>query len=259
MARLSVAVIVLNEEERLRPCLESVVWADEIVVVDAGSSDKTVEIAHAFTDRVLFHAWPGYAAQKNFALDQCRGEWILSVDADERVPPELQAEIATRLAGTPVEAGFWVARRNLFQGRWMRHGGLYPDYQLRLFRRGRARFGSAAVHESARTDGPTGRLRTALVHETYRSVGDFVARANRYSDLAAAELAAAGRGGGFGDLVFRPLWRFFSMYVGRAGFLDGRRGFVLAVLYAYYVFLRAAKVRERRKLATGLRAGGGSG
>jgi glycosyltransferase involved in cell wall biosynthesis len=257
--RLSVAVIVLNEEERLRPCLESVVWADEIVVVDAGSSDKTVEIAHAFTDRVLFHAWPGYAAQKNFALDQCRSDWILSLDADERVPPELQAEITALLAGMPAEAGFRLARRNLFQGAWMRHGGLYPDYQLRLFRRGRARFGPTLVHESAQVDGPTGHLRTALVHETYRSVGDFVARANRYSDLAAAELAAAGRGGGLGDLTLRPLWRFLSMYLGRAGFLDGRRGFVLAVLYAYYVFLRAAKTRERRKLPAELRGIGGPG
>jgi glycosyltransferase involved in cell wall biosynthesis len=256
--RLSVAVITLNEEERLRPCLESVVWADEIVVVDAGSGDKTVEIAHAFTDRVIFNAWPGYATQKNFALEQCRGDWILSLDADERVPPELQAEIATLLAGTPAAAGFWLARRNVFQGRWMRHGGLYPDYQLRLFRRGRARFGPAVVHESAQVAGPTGRLRAALVHETYRSVADFVARANRYSDLAAAELAARGRGGGLGDLTLRPLWRFLSMYVGRAGFLDGRRGFVLAVLYAYYVFLRAAKVRERRRLPV-TRDGGGAG
>jgi len=252
-ARLSVAVIALNEEERIRPCLESVVWADEIVVVDAGSSDKTVEIAHAFTDRVLFHAWPGYAAQKNFALGQCRSEWILSLDADERVPPELHAEIGTVLAGAPSEAGFWLARRNLFQGRWMRHGGLYPDYQLRLLRRGRGRFGATAVHESARVDGPTGRLRVPLVHETYRSVGDFVARANRYSDLAAAERAAAGRGGGLGELTLRPLWRFLSMYLWRAGFLDGRRGFVLAVLYAYYVFLRAAKTRERRRAAAEVR------
>ena len=241
---VSVAVITLNEEERIRGCLESVVWADEVVVVDSGSSDKTVAIAREFTERVTFHAWAGYGAQKNFALDQCRGDWLLSLDADERVSEELRAEIAARLAATPREAGFFVPRQNVFDGRWMRHGGLYPDHQLRLFRRGRGRFREAAVHEAVQLDGPTGRLSAALVHESYRGVADFVARANRYSDLAAAELLAAGRGGSAADLLLRPVWRFVAMYLLRAGFLDGRRGLVLAVLYAYYVFLRAAKVRE---------------
>jgi glycosyltransferase involved in cell wall biosynthesis len=249
MPRLSVAVITLNEEERLRACLESVVWADEIVVVDAGSSDKTVAIAREFTDRVAFHAWQGYAAQKNAALARCTGEWILSLDADERVPDDLRDEIAGTLAGAPAEVGFALPRRNVFQGRWVRHGGLYPDWQLRLFRRGRGAFVERAVHESVRVDGPVGRLRSALVHESYRSLADAVARLNRYSDLAAAELAAAGRGGTLVDLLLRPAWRFVSMYLLRAGFLDGRRGLVLAALYAHYVFLRAAKARE-------LRAGG---
>lgn len=246
MARLSVAVITLNEEERLRACLESVVWADEIVVVDAGSADKTVAIAREFTDRVLFHPWRGYGAQKNVALGRCTGDWILSLDADERVPEALRAEMAATLARDPAAAGFAVPRRNVFQGRWMRHGGLYPDWQIRLFRRGRGTFVERAVHESVRVDGPVGRLRAALVHESYRSFADAVARLNRYSDLAAAELAAAGRGGSLGDLLLRPAWRFVSMYIARAGFLDGWRGFVLAALYAHYVFLRAAKVRELR-------------
>jgi glycosyltransferase involved in cell wall biosynthesis len=244
MTRLSVAVITLNEEERLRACLESVVWADEIVVVDAGSSDKTAAIAREFTDRVLFHAWTGYGAQKNFALAQCAGDWVLSLDADERVPESLRAEIGETLARAPAEVGFYLPRRNVFRGRWMRHGGLYPDWQLRLFRRGRGAFLERAVHESARVDGPTGRLREALVHESYRSLGDAVLRLNRYSDLAAAELAAAGRGGSLPDLLLRPTWRFLRMYLVGAGFLDGWRGFALAALYAHYVFLRAAKARE---------------
>jgi glycosyltransferase involved in cell wall biosynthesis len=248
MPRLSVAVVVLNEEDRLRACLESVVWADDLVVVDAGSSDKTVAIAREFTDRVLFRAWDGYGTQKNFALAQCEGDWVLSLDADERVPDALRAEIqavlAAGTAGGP--AGYQVPRRNVFQGRWVRHGGLYPDWQLRLFRRGRGRFLERAVHESVRVDGATGRLRAALVHESYRSIGDAVARLNRYSDLAAADLARAGQGGSLVDLLGRPVWRFLSMYVLRAGFLDGWRGLVLAGLHAHYVFLRAAKVRERR-------------
>jgi glycosyltransferase involved in cell wall biosynthesis len=246
MARLSVAVVVLNEEERLRACLESVVWADELVVVDAGSSDKTVAIAREFTDRVLFRAWDGYGAQKNFALGQCREDWVLSLDADERVSDTLREEIQTILRGGVGEVGFYLPRRNMFQGRWVRHGGLYPDWQLRLFRSGRGAFVERAVHESVRVDGPTGRLRAPLVHESYRSIGDAVARLNRYSDLAASELASVGRGGSLVDLLVRPVWRFVSMYLLRAGFLDGWRGLVLAGLHAHYVFLRAAKVRERR-------------
>ena len=246
MARLSVAVVTLNEEERLRACLESVVWADELVVVDAGSSDKTVAIAREFTDRVLFRAWDGYGAQKNFALGQCQGDWVLSLDADERVSDDLREEIRGTLQGGRPEVGFYVPRRNILQGRWVRHGGFYPDWQLRLFRRGRGAFVERAVHESVRVDGPTGRIGAPLVHESYRSIGDAVVRLNRYSDLAAEELALAGRGGSLVDLLIRPTWRFVSMYVLRAGFLDGWRGLVLAGLHAHYVFLRAAKVRERR-------------
>jgi glycosyltransferase involved in cell wall biosynthesis len=245
-ASLSVAIVVLNEEERLRACLESVVWADEIVVVDAGPSDKTVAIAREFTDRVLFRPWDGYVAQKNFALEQCRGDWLLSLDADERVSDALREEIRGTLRGGRDEVGFYLPRRNLFQGRWVRHGGLYPDWQLRLFRRGQGAFAERAVHESVQVDGPTGQFGAPLVHESYRSIGDAVARLNRYSDLAAAELARTGRGGSLVDLLGRPVWRFMSMYVLRAGFLDGWRGLVLAGLHAHYVFLRAAKVRERR-------------
>jgi glycosyltransferase involved in cell wall biosynthesis len=246
MASLSVSIVALNEEERLRACLESVVWAAELVVVDAGSSDKTVAIAREFTDRVFFRAWDGYGAQKNFALGQCHGDWILSLDADERVSDALREEIEGTLRNGGPEVGFYLPRRNLFHGRWMRHGGLYPDWQLRLFRRGRGAFGERAVHESVQVDGPTRRLGAPLIHESYRSIGDAVARLNRYSDLAAADLALTGGGGNLGDLLVRPAWRFVSMYLLRAGFLDGWRGLALAGLHAHYVFLRAAKVRERR-------------
>ena len=246
VATLSAAVVVLNEEDRLRACLESVVWADEIVVVDSGSSDKTMAIAREFTDRAMFRAWEGYGAQKNFALGQCRGDWLLSIDADERVSDALREEIQAAMRADRPEAGYFLPRRNVFQGKWVRHGGLYPDWQLRLFRRGRGTFVERAVHESVRVDGPTGRFSAPLVHESYRSIGDAVARLNRYSDLAATDLARAGRGGSLADLLVRPAWRFVSMYLLRAGFLDGWRGLVLAALHAHYVFLRAAKVRERR-------------
>lgn len=243
-SRLSVAIITLNEEERLRACLEGVAWVDEIVVVDAGSSDKTAEIAREFTDRVLFHAWEGYAAQKNYALTQCGHPWLLSLDADELVSPELRAEIEAVLEHDGPADGYEIPRKNFFLGRFIRHGTWYPDYQLRLFRRGRGAFQPASVHESVRVDGRTTRLRAPLIHQSYRSIEEFVARANRYSTLAAEELAARGQGGRWGDLLLRPAWRFFSMYLLHRGFLDGWRGLLLAALYAHYVFLRAAKARE---------------
>ncbi len=243
--RLSVTVITLDEEERLRACLESVAWADEIVVVDAESHDKTAQIAREFTDHVLVRPWPGYAAQKNTALAEATGDWVLSLDADEVVSPALRADIEALLSGSAAADGYEVPRRNIFWGRWVRHGGLYPDWQLRLFRRGRGRFVERAVHEAVAVDGAVARLRGHLEHRSYRDVADFLARANRYSTLAAEEWIRSGRRIGAADLALRPLGRFLSMYILHAGFLDGWRGFLLAVLYAYYVAMRSAKAWER--------------
>jgi glycosyltransferase involved in cell wall biosynthesis len=245
--RLSVVVVTLNEAERLRACLESVAWADEIVVVDAESDDKTATIAREFTDRVVVRPWPGYAAQKNAAIDLATGDWILSLDADEIVSSDLAADIDRVLAANGPADGYAVPRRNIFWGRWVRHGGLHPDWQVRLFRRARGRFAPRAVHESVNVDGRVERLAGHLEHRSYRDLGDFLARADRYATLAATEAVAHGRRVGVGDLVLRPLGRFLVMYVVRGGFLDGWRGFLLASLYAYYVLIRAAKIWERTK------------
>jgi glycosyltransferase involved in cell wall biosynthesis len=247
-ARLSVVVVTQNEEERIRACLESASWADELIVVDAESSDKTATVARELTDHVFVRPWPGFAAQKNFGLEQARGDWILSLDADELVSIPLRQEIAAILAGGGEHAGYAIPRRNVFWGRWIRHGGLYPDWQLRLFRRGRGRFTERTVHESVTVDGSVGRLSGHLEHRSYRDVADFLERADRYSTLAAGEWLATGRRSRpLTDLVVRPAGRFLTMYVARAGFLDGWRGFLLAVLYAYYVLMRSAKVWERTK------------
>jgi glycosyltransferase involved in cell wall biosynthesis len=247
-ARLSVVVITLNEEERLRECLDSVAWADEVIVVDAESQDKTVAIAREVTERVFVRPWPGFAAQKNFGLAQANGEWILSLDADETVSAALRAEIEAILAGGGAAAGYAVPRRNVFWGRWVRHGGLYPDWQVRLFRRGEGRFVEHAVHESVSVTGGVARLGGHLEHRSYRDVADFLARADRYAALAAEEWLASGRPARpLLDLVVRPAGRFLAMYVARAGFLDGWRGFLLATLYAYYVFMRSVRVWERTK------------
>jgi len=245
--RLSVVVVTRDEEERLRACLESVAWADEIVVVDAESEDKTVTVAREFTDRVVVRPWPGYAAQKNAALDLATGDWALSLDADEIVSAELRAEIAAVLAVDGPADGYAVSRRNIFWGRWVRHGGLYPDWQVRLFRRGRGQFAARAVHESVRVDGRVERLAGHLEHRSYRDVSDFLARADRYSTLAAEEAVAQGRRARAADLVLRPLGRFLGMYLVGRGFLDGWRGFLLAALYAYYVLIRSAKIWERTR------------
>ena len=242
--RVSIVVITLDEEDHLRRCLESVAWADEIVVVDAESHDKTVQIAREFTDRVISRPWAGFATQKNFAVEQATGDWVLSLDADEEASPELHHEIAATIADPQVRDAYAIRRRNVFLGRWMRYGGLYPDWQVRLFRRRRGRFVERAVHESVIVEGTRGRLRGHLMHRSYAGVRDFCDRANRYSSLAADEWIREGRRVGARALVLRPLGRFLSMYVLQRGFLDGRRGLLLAALYAYYVFMRTAKVWE---------------
>jgi glycosyltransferase involved in cell wall biosynthesis len=242
---LSVVVITRNEEDRIRDCLASVAWADEIIVVDAGSEDKTVALAREYTDLVVIRAWDGFAAQKNFGIERATGAWVLSLDADEQVEDALRDEIRAVMAAPAACAGYRIPRRNIMWGRWIRYGRLYPDWQLRLFRRGRGRFVERAVHESASVDGPVGRLAAPLLHRSYRDVGDFLRRADRYATLAADEWARGGRPFRSAQLVFAPVGRFLSMYVVHRGFLDGWRGFLLAVLYAYYVFIRSAKVWEK--------------
>jgi glycosyltransferase involved in cell wall biosynthesis len=245
--RLSVTIIAWNEEERLRACLESVAWADEIIVVDAESTDKTVQCAREFTDKIWVRSWAGFAAQKNFALEQATGEWVLSLDADERVTPELRQRIGRIVRANGPADGYSIPRKNVFWGAWVRHGGLYPDYQLRLFRRAAGRFADSAVHESVMVEGRVAALAEPMLHHSYRGLEDFVARSNRYSTLAAREITSRGGRAGLADVALRPLGRFLSMYVLRRGFLDGWRGFVLAVLYANYVFLRMAKAWEARR------------
>jgi glycosyltransferase involved in cell wall biosynthesis len=255
MTGLSVAVVTLNEEERLRACLESVEWADEIVVVDAESVDKTVQIARDFTDRIWIHPWPGFAPQKNFALAQVTQPWVLSLDADERVSPELRDAIRSILDRDGPADGYSVPRKNIFWGAWVRHGRLYPDDQLRLFRRGRGRFVEQSVHESVSVAGTVSRLSAPLIHESYRNLDDFVKRGNQYSTLAAQEAIRSGQSVKSYHLVLRPLGRFLSMYCLHRGFLDGWRGLLLAALYGYYVFLRTAKILEAREvLPHGLRS-----
>jgi glycosyltransferase involved in cell wall biosynthesis len=239
---LSITIVTRNESRQLEDCLRSARWADEVVVVDAESADGTADIARRFADKVIAQPWLGFAAQKNLALDHATKPWVLSLDADERITPALRGEIEAVLDADGPCAGYAIPRKNFFRGRWIRHGLLFPDRQLRLFRRDRGRFGRVKVHESVQVTGSVGLLRAPLLHYTYRSIEEFVDRANLYSSLAAQDLLAQGRRAAWPALLLRPLGRFCTMYLLHRGFLDGREGFLLAALYSYYVFLRTAKV-----------------
>jgi (heptosyl)LPS beta-1,4-glucosyltransferase len=244
MPRLSVTVIALNQEANLGDCLASVSFADDIVVVDTGSTDRTVEVARTFTDRVLNAPWQGFGRTKNYALDQAKGDWVFSMDTDERVPPALKDEILAVVAADGPLNGYRVPRKNYFCGRWIRHLGWYPDYTLRLFRRDRGRFRDREVHEEVVVDGPVGVLRTPLEHYSYRSLSEYVSRMDRYARLAAQELVKADRRPLPGELFFRPFFSFLHLYVIKRGFLEGATGYDLAVLMSMYKFLKYYYLRE---------------
>jgi glycosyltransferase involved in cell wall biosynthesis len=244
MPRLSVTIIALNQEANIGDCLASVSFADDIVVVDTGSADRTVELARAYTDRVLTAPWEGFGRTKNFALDQARGDWVFSLDTDERVPPALKDEILAVVAADGPLAGYRVPRKNYFCGCWIRRLGWYPDYTLRLFRRGQGRFRDREVHEEVVVAGPVGTLQTPLEHYSYKSVSEYVTRMDRYARLAAQELAKAGRRPFPGELFARPFFSFLHLYVIRLGFLEGTTGYTLAVLMSVYKFLKYYYLRE---------------
>ncbi|MFZ5448710.1 MAG: glycosyltransferase family 2 protein [Thermodesulfobacteriota bacterium] len=244
MPRLSIFIIALNQEANIGECLASVSFADDIVVVDTGSTDRTLEVARSYTDRVLTAPWQGFGRTKNYALDQARGDWVFSLDTDERVPPELQDEIQAVVKANGPLAGYRVPRKNYFCGRWIRHLGWYPDYTLRLFRRDQGRFRDQGVHEEVMVAGPVGNLKTPLEHYSYRSVSEYVTRMDRYARLAALELAKRGRRPYPGELLYRPVLSFFHLYVLRRGFLEGATGYTLAALMSMYKFLKYYYLRE---------------
>lgn len=245
-SRISALIITRNEAENIRDCLVSLQWVDEIIIVDAESADDTVTRAREFTDKIFIRRWEGFSAAKNFALAQCAGDWVLWLDADERVTPELRDEIKTALDGAPAAAGFEMPRLANFLGKWIRHGGWYPGYVLRLFRRASGRFNDKQVHEGVQVDGSIARFENHLLHYTDRHLQHYFEKFNRYTSLAADELQHRGRRFRLWDLLLRPSCFFFRMYLLKAGFLDGVQGFILARLSAAYVFAKYAKLWERQ-------------
>ncbi len=241
--QVSAVIITKNEEANLAACLEGLAWADEIVVLDCGSTDRTVEIARRYTDRVHVEEWRGYGPQKNRAVELARGPWILSVDADERVTPELAQEMRRAIRATACSA-FAFRLKNLYRGRWVRHSGWWPGWKTRLFLKAKASFSERHVHEPLQVSGSIGRLRGILVHESYRSAADFLERALRYAPLGAADRHSRGRTASAGTAVVHASFEFFRTYVLQRGFLDGAAGLLVAVSNAVGTFYRYMILRE---------------
>ena len=243
---LSVAIITRNEAANLPRTLASVRWAGEIVVVDSGSTDATLEIARGAGARVFEEPWKGFAAQKNSAIAHTTGDWILSLDADEEVSPELTLEIRSLLDGEPAFSAYRIPRLNHFLGEPLRHGGYWPDPKLRLFRRGTARFAERPVHETMQADGPVGQLKGQLIHRCYPTLSEYIEHMNRYSSIAAEAIEAQGRTGGswlwlIWNALLNPAATFLYNYVFRLGFLDGRAGLLQHVNHSVYIHWKFVK------------------
>jgi glycosyltransferase involved in cell wall biosynthesis len=244
---LSVCVVTKDEARNVGECIESADFAQEWVVVDSHSRDATRDIAASRGARVVERDWPGHVEQKNFAIDQASNDWVLCLDADERVSPELRASILAALDRTDPPEGFEMARRTRYLGRWIRHGGWYPDAKVRLFRRSKGRWGGVNPHDRVRVEGRVERLRGDLLHHSYRSIADHLRTIDSFTTIAAREKHARGGRAGVASLVFRPFGKFLRMYLLRAGLLDGAPGFVVAVTGAFYVFLKYAKLWELQR------------
>ncbi|MGA8741209.1 MAG: glycosyltransferase family 2 protein [Terracidiphilus sp.] len=244
---LSIAMIAMNEEANLPRTLESVKWADEIVVVDSGSRDQTVEIAKSLGAKTTFHAFGGHGEQKNVALDLCASDWVLLLDADEVLTPELQLEIRELLANEPKFDAYWIPRLNLYFGKWIRHGGFYPDHKLRLFKRGAARLSEGVgPHSTPQFGGATGKLRGDMLHYAYPTLGIYLEHMNRYSSEIAHLLHQRGKDSRgllsfLSNAVLNPAATFFYNYFFRLGFLDGREGLILHINHSVYIHWKYIK------------------
>lgn len=241
--KLSVIVITKNEAANIAKCLESVSWADEIIVLDSGSSDETVEICKKFTSHVFETDWQGFGIQKQRALEKVTGDWVLSIDADETISPELRAEIEHAIRQNQFDA-FLLPRLSSYCGKFIKHGGWYPDYILRLFRREVGYFTNDVIHERVIVEGKTGKLTAPILHESYSDLSEVLEKVNSYSKLQAQKLAARGAKSSLSKAIFRAWWKFIQTYFVKAAFLDGRHGLMLAISSAESVYYKYLKLLE---------------
>jgi glycosyltransferase involved in cell wall biosynthesis len=250
---LSVIVITGNEESNIGECLSSVAgWADEIVCVDSGSTDRTVELVRRFTEKIVTRSWTGFAEQKQFALDQATSDWVLSIDADERVSPELKDSIVTALQTVPGVAGFRLPRRSYFLGKWIRSCFWYPDYQLRLFRRTTAHVTPVKVHEGFVVEGDTGTLTGDIIHYSYRNLEDAIRKVNHYSTLAAEDRSACTIVRPY-HILLHPIAAFVTDFFSRKGYRDGMYGFLVASLNSFTNLLMYTKMWEMQGRGRGIK------
>ncbi|HZI64454.1 MAG TPA: glycosyltransferase family 2 protein [Thermoanaerobaculia bacterium] len=241
---LSVIVTTFNEEANIAECLESVRWADEVLLVDSYSTDHTLDIARRYPVKVLEREYFGSAAQKNWSIDRVAHDWVLIIDADERVPDALAREILGVLAADPQVNGFYIRRENVFIDKVIRHSGWSTDKVVRLFKRDKGRYPNRRVHADLEIEGPIPILENPFLHYTFRSFDQYFKKFLNYAEWGAAQAFRDGRRAGLIEIGFRPAWRFFRMYVVQAGFLDGLHGLVLCALQAFGVFLKYARLWE---------------
>ena len=244
---ISAVMITLNEEKNIAECLDQLSWVDEIIVVDALSRDKTSGICSKYSVRFFQRPWEGFGPQKNFGIDQAKGEWILIVDADERVPSELRSEILKVVQDEEALEGYEIPRRNFFYGKWIRHGGAYPDYQLRLFKKGFGNYDQTPVHERFILKGKAGYFRNPLDHYTERKIEDHFKKFDQYTTLAAEEELKRNKYSKWTHCLINPIITFSKMYFLKRGFLDGIPGFIYSVFTAAYTFVKYAKLWELRQ------------
>lgn len=246
--KVTACIICKNEERNIRDCLESVKWADEIVVVDSGSTDRTVEIAKEYTPNVFFNEWRGYNAQREFAMAKATSDWVFCLDADERCTPELRDAIRASLSDGV--DGFYVKRHTYYLGRWINHGGWYPDWKLRVVRRGQAKCTGIEPHDLIEVPGPTARLHADLLHYTYANFSAQLRQIDKFSDVFRDRWIQEGRKPSLLMMLLHPWWKFFEVYLFKLGLLDGRAGFVIAVATAFYTFAKHVKLWEAKTCAS---------
>ncbi|GAB1349905.1 glycosyltransferase family 2 protein [Ignavibacteriales bacterium] len=246
MQKISVSIITLNEEKNIARCLKSVSWADEIIVVDSGSKDKTVEIAENLEAKVIFNAWKGFSEQKDFALRSCTNEWVLSLDADEEVSEDLRVEISRVVNDNPVAEGFFIPRKTFFNGKWIKSCGWYPGYQLRLFKKSLTRLTDRRVHEGFEVDGKREYLKGDILHFTHFDLKSTIAKINNYSTLEAEERYQTKSSTPL-NFILNPLAAFLQHYILRRGFTDGVEGLIISLLHALTNLMTYMKIWEMRR------------
>ncbi|MBZ4687676.1 MAG: hypothetical protein PWQ96_68 [Clostridia bacterium] len=248
MENLSIVIVAQNEEKCIEKCLQSVTWAGEIIFIDAYSTDNTLSIAKKYTDKVFQKEWPGDSyTQKSYGISKATREWVMIVDADEIIPPELVSEIKQIIFNPGDCVGYWIPRKNHFYGKWIKHSGWYPDYQLRLFKRTYGRYGNKKVHSVLDVDGKVGYLKNNIIHYSYEGgITQFINKLNRYTTLEAIDLNSKGYKAKFSDFVSKALEEFNKRYFTYEGYKDGIPGFIICSLYAIDQFIAYAKLWERQ-------------